>query len=131
MSNIKAETIGNVTVSGYVNKVNVAKNYFLLGTGSYTSKDGSKRYKSSLMVFVDSTTSGHSLPPEGSYVEVKGDLTVSESTFRKDGDEAIPLKGVMNVRVKYQLALKDAPQRQGAATPAPAPASSSFDEDDI
>lgn len=123
MSKVQSEIFGNIVISGFVNKVNTDKRFFLLGTGSYTTKDGQKKYKSSVMVFIDSDEV--SLPAEGNYIEVKADLVVSESTYTKEGVTLVPLKGTMNVRKKYQITQKEVPTKSSApATPVPT-------EDDI
>lgn len=114
MSNIAPQTFGNVSVSGFVNKANAEKNYFLLGTGSYTDRAGVKHYKDSVMVFIDQNSS-LALPQEGTYVEVKGDLYVSKSTYTAPDSSDLQLKATINVRAPFQLTEKPAPTRRAAA----------------
>lgn len=119
MANIATEIFGNVSVSGFVNNLNPEKKFFLLGTGSYTTRAGDKKYKSSVMVFLD-RDSQLELPAEGSYVEVKGDLTISESTYRPEGSTLAHVRGTMNIRAPYQLTDKPAPSKRQAVPEAAA-----------
>lgn len=117
MANIATEIFGNVSVSGFVNNLNTEKRFFLLGTGAYLSRDGEKKYKASVMVFLDRESSVP-LPTEGAYVEVKGDLSISETTYKPHGSDKQHVRGTMNVRTAYQLQVKPAPTKRQAATEA-------------
>ena len=112
---IASEIIGNTTVEGFVNKPNAEKGYFLIGTGSYMDKAGVKKYKSSVMVFIDKQADKLALPTEGNYVAVKGDLVISESTYKPEGSTLLHVKGTMNIRAAYQLTVKEAPKARSAA----------------
>lgn len=100
-------TIGNTTITGYVNLV--AEKRIIVGTGSYTSKTGEKVFKESVTVFLEDKYDGV-MPNKGDYVKVQGDLVV---TPRKDNPEQ--LNGAFNVRFGNQLQVIDAPVRKTEA----------------
>lgn len=108
-------TIGNIGskdqpgINGFVNFVSEDKKRFVVGTGSYTDKDGNKVYKESISVFVDDKFNGQ-VPAKGDYVGLSGDLTISE---RKD--KAGELQATMNVRFGNQVVKLEAPKAKEAA----------------
>lgn len=103
----KRITVGNASVSGFVNLV--ADGRLMVGTGSYQDKDGNKVFKESISVFLDAKFDG-TVPAKGDYVQVNGDLVV---TPRKD--KADELNVTMNIRFANQLEKKDAPVKRESA----------------
>lgn len=98
--------IGNATVSGFVNLV--ADKRIVVGTGSY-EKEGQKVFKESVTVFLDDKFDGE-VPAKGDYVQVNGDLVISN---RKDKPDE--LQTTVNIRFKNQLTKKDAPKAKAPA----------------
>lgn len=116
-------TIGNATLTGFVNKV--TDKYALIGTGSYKNRSGDTVYKASVTVFFED---GMAIPAKGAYVEVKGDLNLAESTYKNEDADAgkVFLRATMNVARSYQCRELDPPTKKA---PAPEQASDAAMDD--
>lgn len=111
-------TIGNAKISGFVNLVSEKR--FLIGTGSYTNKNGDKVFKESITIFIGDNYAGP-IPEKGKYVEIIGDLSVSNKDDK--------LSGAMTLRAEWQVNYPEAP---GASQKKSAPSSAEGDDfDDI
>ncbi len=117
--------IGNAKTSGFVNAVFPDKARFLVGTGSYTAKDGNRVFKETVTVFLDPTFNGV-MPKKGDYVEIHADLTVAS---RKDDTSQLSVSA--NVRFANQIVPLKPPVKgnaeqkaEGAGQPAAAAANS-------
>lgn len=94
--------VGNATITGFVNLTE--GNRLVIGTGSYTAKDGAKVYKESVTVFLDEKFNGE-VPAKGDFVQASGDLVISP---RKD--KADVLQATMNLRFANQLVKTEPPK---------------------
>jgi len=116
--------LGGIVVQGYIN--HVKDNRLLMGTGSYTTKDGQKVYKESITIFLDAQYDGEAVQ-KGDYVRIFGDLAVATNK-----DDPNVLQATMNVRSAKQLTKPEAPQRRTEDQPATntgIPASADEDDD--
>lgn len=101
-------TIGNSKVTGFVN--HVEGNRVVIGTGSYTNKEGEKVFKESVTAFLDDKFPAESIPAKGDYVLVEGDLVIST---RKDKEDQ--LQATYNLRFANQMVKTDAPAKKEVA----------------
>lgn len=118
--------VGNVSVKGFVNYISRDNGNvrLLIGTGSFTDRNGEKVFKETVTSFIDSAFDGQ-LPENGDYVQVSGDLNISKST--RDAGE---LNFAMNTRFANQIVKLERPGNNNSnGNGAPAPANQP--EDDI
>lgn len=93
------DIIGNTSVFGKVSVVD--GNRLVIGTGSYTTREGEKVFKSSITVFMNDKFTGEK-PAKGDWVNVSGDLQVSEWNGQT--------QFTFNVRFANQLVKIDPPK---------------------
>jgi len=116
--------IGNIAITGFVNMV--ADNRVLIGSGSYTNKEGQRVFKESVTLFIDKAFDGIKVA-KGDFVRASGDLYVGPRKDKEGNVDLNVLNATINVRFENQLIKLEPPRKAEAAASAGAAA----DDDDI